>query len=110
VRAGVVQPEERGRVEIERAPEQLERVVNGALDFFDARAREPLFAVRLASAEEAIAPGVVLDALQLLLDARAREGTHAGDLGAKEDEVDRGERPEERAAESERLPRRIVEE
>lgn len=42
VRPGVVQPEEHGGVEIEGAPQEIERVVHGDVNLLDARSREPI--------------------------------------------------------------------
>ena len=92
------------------AAEELECVVHGLVDLLDARAREALLgsssARGLAGAEEAVAARVVVEALELVLDARARGAADARDLGAEEDEVERRERAEQRGAEGQRLPRR----
>ena len=42
VRPGVVEPEQHRRVQIERAAEQVERVVHRLVDLLDAGAREPV--------------------------------------------------------------------
>ena len=42
VRPGVVQPEEHGGVEVERAPQEIERVVHRLVNLLDARSREPI--------------------------------------------------------------------
>ena len=78
VRAGVVQPEEHRGVEVERAAEEIERVVHRLVDLLDARAREALlahlFAIGgLAGAEEAVAARVLAEAHELRARrARAR--------------------------------------
>ena len=75
VRARVGSPEEDGGVEVERAAEELECVVHRLVDLLDARAGEALLGVLLlrgglAGAEQAVAPRVVAEPLELALDAR----------------------------------------
>ena len=97
VRPGVVQPEEHGGVQVERAAEEVERVVHRLVDLLDARRARcrslaDLVSVgRLAGAEQAVAARVLLDADELLLHARARGRPDARHLGAEEREVQQRE-------------------
>ena len=129
VRAGVVEPEKNRGVEVERAAEQIERVVHREVNLFDARSREPVgtrlrggvgtihlpavltlrLLVRLTRSEEAVAARVLLQPHDLLLDARARARADPRHLRAEERQVQEREGGDERRVDRERAtgrPRR----
>ena len=87
-------------MQVERAAQQVERVVDRLVDLLDARARESLaphllLRGRLARAEQAVAARVLLDAHELRLDARAGGHPDARDLRPEEQQVEQREGADE---------------
>ena len=114
--ARVGAPEEDGGVEVERATEQLERVVDRLVDLLDARARQSLFRIlllgigsRLPCAEEPIAARILAETFELALDTRAGGHTNARDLGPEQQQVQESERGREARLGRQGLEARLAE-
>ena len=99
VRAGVVLPEQHGRVQVERLAQEAQREEHRLVDLLDARAREPLLVAlraprprRRRRAEQAVAPRVVAQPRRSRpRRASFERASDARDLAAQHERVERRE-------------------
>ena len=88
MRASVVQPEEHRGMQIERASQKVERVMDRLMDLLDARSGQSVVSrfvpiAVLARAEQAVASRVLFESNELSLESGARRSANASDLRAQ---------------------------